>query len=148
MPNDARSVSKSVLFTHRMLMSAVHMSTPGVLFTLADQLGRAVLPLFVCCEGAALLICSARARVRVRGLLYEHVVRSFGGRLLTTTPRRLWCFRAGHALEWDLSAVLPGCVECVRVWGTRRTISHRSRMRRLRPAVGLAQMFHADSMVR
>src|SRR6266702_4118957 len=112
MPNDARSVSKSVLFTHRMLMSAVHMSTPGVLFTLADQLGRAVLPLFVCCEGAALLICSARARVRVRGLLYEHVVRSFGGRLLTTTPRRLWCFRAGHALEWDLSAVLPGGVEC------------------------------------
>ena len=88
MPNDPRSVvSKSVLFICRMLVSAVHMSAPRVLFTHVDKLGRAVLPLFVCCEGAALLVCSAYAHVRVRGLLYGHVVRSFSGRLLTTPPR-------------------------------------------------------------
>ncbi len=43
MMHDAWSVLKSVLFMHKMLVSAVHMSAPRVLFTLADQLGRAVL---------------------------------------------------------------------------------------------------------
>ncbi len=126
-------------------MSAVHECTWGF-FTLTDQLGRAVLPLFVCCEGAAPHLLCTHARACARAVVwacgpivwweaaYDHATMTV-------------MFSSRHALEWDLSTVLPGCVECVRVRGTRRTISHRSRMRRLRPAEGLAQMFYADSII-